>query len=1104
MTHPMRHLLPAILLFAGAILPTNAADIRVLLIDGRNNHNWETTTDALRANLESTGMFDVTVSTAPASKSSPGLRAPRTEDSPAKEKFSKAAKIHQLLNLPVKKAEGEAWHNWLPDFKKYDCVVLNYNGNTWPEPMQKAFVQYIKEGGGALLIHGANNAFSGWQEYNDIIGMGWRKANYGIALKIDDATGKTYEDKDATNSGHGSKHPFQVKVRAADHPIMRNIPAAWMHARDELYHNMRGPAKNMKILSSAYADPQQRGTGKHEPITWETTYGEGSAIVTSMGHFWRGDTLWDSLYCVGFQTIVARSCEYLATGSVSIPIPESFPGTDETSILPPHQVEWKTGTASSASSAAISAHKKKKENPYCKLTPEEQLTTFKLAPGYVAELVASEPMIQEPVLVEWDANGAMYVAEMRSYMQDENGTGTKELRNGRVKRLVDTNGDGVMDKATIFIDNLNLPRMILPLDDWIAVRESDTMDVIAYRDTDNDGVADEKKYLFKYGPRSRNSPGKSPEHQDSGLHWNLDNYIYITYNMERYRYTDGTWRPDDQPDHWTQWGLTHDDYGRLFWSHNSGPTAKIQIHPKYWFTVRRLAEKGIPGDPITLGDPYSPEFMKVKATCLLNDRGGMHSNPVRAFTSTCGQSIFRGDKLPQEDRGRYFVVDPTIHVLRRANVTREHGKIMLEKAEPGDEEFLLSSDINCRFVNTATAPDGTLYVVDMYRGIIQDAPWMNPGARKFTKESGLSKNIQMGRIWRIRHLDHAPGKSPKMLDDSIPTLVRHLENPNGWWRDMAQRQIILRKDKETAVPLLESTFRYTQNRFARLHALWTLEGLGAVTDEILNEAMELTREPILRTAAIQIAEAEVDKHLPQLAKLSKDRDPRVAEQLILTLGTTDNPAAEAPIQIAARNHVADRGVMMATTISLWGKKDLPLPKAVHDNSAFTKVPQQDLSRVSSEWKAAFANWSRGLKFPKDMSRDLQKQISSGEIQYYKHCVTCHGADGQGIQAPGTDLALAPSLVTSKRVHGDPNQLIPVFTNGLLGPIDGKTYAAGYMAPAKALGITRDDRLSELISYIRYAWGKESGTVTKDDVKRIRQKYESRQTPWTDAELKGLK
>lgn len=1077
-----------------------SSPIKVLIVDGRNNHNWETTTDALRATLEATQRFEVTVTTAPESTSSPGLRDPRDADASSQEKFSKAAQIHRLLNLPSQEADGKAWQTWLPDFSAYDCVVLNYNGNTWPEPMQKAFVKYIKDGGGALLIHAANNAFSGWDEYNDIIGMGWRKAGYGKAIKVDDATGKTYIDKDAQNSAHGSKHPFQIKVRAPDHPIMKDIPAAWMHGRDELYHNMRGPAENLTVLSSAYADPKERGTGKHEPMTWEVTYGKGRSIVTSMGHFWRGDTLWDSLYCVGFQTIIARSCEYLATGAVTIPVPDSFPGKDETSIVPPHGVNWTTGVATSASAAAISAHKKKKANPYAELTPEEQLTTFTIAPGYVAELVASEPMVEEPVLTAWDANGALYVAEMRSYMQDEKGTGTKELRNGRVKRLVDTDGDGKMDKATIFIDNLNLPRMILPLDDWIAVRETDTMDVTAYRDTDGDGVADEKKPLFEYGPRSRNGPGKSVEHQDSGLYWNLDNWIYISYNMERYRYTDGTWRPDDQPDHWTQWGLTSDDVGRLFWSTNSNPAARVQVHPKYWFTVNRLAGKGINGDPITLGDPYSPDFMKVKATCLYNDRGGMHGE-VRAFTSVCGQSVFRGDKLPQEDRGRYFCVDPTIHVLRRANITRENGKIMLTKAEPEMDEFLLSSDINCRFVNTATGPDGTLYVTDMYRGIIQDAPWLSPGPRKFIKESGLSKNNQNGRIWRIRHKDFEPGKKPNMLNESTASLVRHLNNPNGWWRDMAQRQIILREDRETVIPLLESTFRYTQNRFARLHALWTLEGIGAVSDDILQEAMQMSREPILRTAAIQIAEAQGKKHLPELKKLAKDRDPRVAEQLILTLGTIEDGSGDEAIQEAARNHLGDRGVMMATTISLWGKQHLPLAKAVSDNSAFQKVPQSDLSRVTSEWKAAFANWNRGLKFPKDMSNTLKKQISSGETQYYKHCVTCHGADGKGVQVPGTDLALAPSLVTSKRVGGHPDNLIPVFTNGLIGPIDGKSYAAGYMAPAAALGITRDDRLSELISYIRYAWGREADPVSKDDVKKIRQKYESRNTPWTDAELK---
>jgi hypothetical protein len=298
---------------------------------------------------------------------------------------------------------------------------------------------------------------------------------------------------------------------------------------------MRGPAKNLTILSSAYSDPKQRGTGEHEPITYEVKYGKGRVIITTMGHFWNGQTDWDGLHCVGFQTIFARSVEYVATGKVTLPIPKEFPGPEEVSFKEPFAVSWKNAKA--VTTVQSSAQKKKEKNPYAILTPEEELETFELAPGYVAELVAAEPQVQEPVLTVWDGNGAMYVAEMRSYMQDENGTGTKTLRNGRIKRLVDLDGDGRMDKSTIFIDNLNLPRMILPLDDWIAIRETDTMDVVAYRDTDGDGVADESKMLYERGPYSRNGPKTSVEHQDSGMLWNLDNQIYITYNMERYQFT---------------------------------------------------------------------------------------------------------------------------------------------------------------------------------------------------------------------------------------------------------------------------------------------------------------------------------------------------------------------------------------------------------------------------------------------------------------------------------------------------------------------------------------------------------------------------------------
>lgn len=260
--------------------------------------------------------------------------------------------------------------------------------------------------------------------------------------------------------------------------------------------------------------------------------------ANTMGHFWPRQTDWDSLYCVGFQTVFARSVEFVATGGVTLDLPAEFLGPDAVSIVPPHQLSWTVNGAPTLPEVVEQTawRKKKDANELCLLSLEE----------------AAEAMVQEPVLAVWDGNGAMYVAEMRSYMQNASGDGTKTLKNGRVKRLVDEDGDGIMDRATVFVDGLNLPRMILPLDDRIAVVETDHTAGWSYRDTDGDGVADEKKLLFEGRP---GSPKTSVEHQNSGLIWNLDNWIYTSYGHERFRFTTGAWEKESMVHHWAQWGL---------------------------------------------------------------------------------------------------------------------------------------------------------------------------------------------------------------------------------------------------------------------------------------------------------------------------------------------------------------------------------------------------------------------------------------------------------------------------------------------------------------------------------------------------------------------
>jgi hypothetical protein len=220
-----------------------------------------------------------------------------------------------------------------------------------------------------------------------------------------------------------------------------------------------------------------------------------------------------------------------------------------------------------------------KDPPVTPLSPEESIKKFQLPPGYRVELVASEPMVQEPVALAWDGNGRMYVAEMNTYMKDATGSGQFE-RTSRVKLLEDTNWDGKMDKATIFIDSLLLPRVVLPVGDQLLVQETNVQHIWSYRDTNGDGKADEKKIVF----RNDVLDPRNLEHQNGGLLWNLDNWIYPTRDNLRYKYKDGALVADTLVDNMIgQWGLTTDNYGRLFYSEAGPglPAVQIQQMPAY-------------------------------------------------------------------------------------------------------------------------------------------------------------------------------------------------------------------------------------------------------------------------------------------------------------------------------------------------------------------------------------------------------------------------------------------------------------------------------------------------------------------------------------------
>jgi len=278
--------------------PPSAVDsrVKVLIVDGVSNHNWQLNTALIRGILEPTGRFQVTVSTAPPRADSPG------------------------------------WDSWRPDFSAYDVVIQTYNdingGPPWPAAVQEEFDAYVRNGGGVFIYHSGNNAFANWDAYNRIIGLGWRRANQGAALSVTEG-GEIVRipSGEGRDTGHGPRVDAVI-TRRGDHPIHRGLPREWKTPDIEVYYYPRGPAENVEVLSYTH-DVQ---TDMQWPIEWTVAYGQGRVYTATYGHVWHDDTQPERMRCAGVQTLMIRALWWLARRSEPLPVPEDFPTATELSI----------------------------------------------------------------------------------------------------------------------------------------------------------------------------------------------------------------------------------------------------------------------------------------------------------------------------------------------------------------------------------------------------------------------------------------------------------------------------------------------------------------------------------------------------------------------------------------------------------------------------------------------------------------------------------------------------------------------------------------------------------------------------------------------------
>lgn len=686
------------------------------------------------------------------------------------------------------------------------------------------------------------------------------------------------------------------------------------------------------------------------------------------------------------------------------------------------------------------------KQPVKPLYASEEAKHFLLPPGYRIEPVLTEPAIQQPGAIAFDGNGRMYVLELRSYML--NADSKDELEpTSRISRWEDKDNDGIYETGTAFVDSLIFPRFVLPYGkDCILTMESDADNVYKYTDTNGDGKAD-KKELFtnKYG-RSGNV-----EHQQAFMYWGMDNWLYSTVNAFRVRETSGGVIREKTGFNRAQWGITHDDDGKLWFQGGaSGLPSYFQFPIHYGnFEVPNEFAKGFD----------IPWGAAVKISDM---QGGMDEirqpdGSLKRVTGSAGNDVYRGDRLPESLRGQYFYGEPVARIVRQINPVVTEGLTTLHNVyQEQQSEFLRSTDPLFRPVDMATAPDGTMYIVDMYHGIIQEGQWTQRGSYLRTKidQYQLDKVVGLGRIWRITYDGKERDKTkPNMLNEKTSMLVKHLEHPNGWWRDAAQQLIVLRKDA-SVVPTLEKMALKSPNIQARIHAIWCLEGLNA-----------------LKTATVE--------------QLMKDPNARIRVQA-LRAGETLYKAGEKALEASYKQALDDTNTDVAVQAML-SAKFLKLPELeANIKGLMEKNKAAGVKLVGQQIITPPKGRNGGPFGGVELSKEQQEIVSRGAVIYNELCSQCHGNNGMGTPA-GDNKLIAPALAGSARVQAHPEYAIRVLLHGMEGAIEGKTYAGNMMASMKEQS---DQWVSDVISYIRNGLSNDASLISPEMVAQIRQKTAS--------------
>jgi len=720
------------------------------------------------------------------------------------------------------------------------------------------------------------------------------------------------------------------------------------------------------------------------------------------------------------------------------------------------------------------------------LDPVAAIGKMHIADGFKVNLFASEPQVINPVMMRFDHLGRLWVVEMVGYMN--NLKGTKELdKLGRISILEDTTGDGRMDKSKVFLDRLVEPRAIAFHKDGILWADHQKLyhTVVGVDDQAGETVVVDDSY----------STGHSVEHKPNGLVRAIDNWYYNAKKNLRYKEVDDKWLVE-RTEFRGQYGMSTDNHGRLYHGQQNTLLRAEIFSPNFFLRNANLelrmlqlaTEYNVIQDhcfnikaceqavfPVRRSRDIRDGYLEAK-DCDIDEDGF-------AFrcTAACGQYYYRGDHFGKGINA--FVADPGMHFVKAIKVRREEG-IPFGKNVYADQEILASPDTRFRPVDVQSAPDGSLYIADMYHGISQHRVFMSAHLKAFIKKNDLEEPMGLGRIYRLTAKERKLAAWKPLATRDIAELAAALASGNPWMRDTAQR-ILVDNNPPNAKAAVEAMYQKTDSIIGKVHALWTLEGIGQLSEEyVLSALAHGDRDLRMHAARLSWRFANSDDLMRALIQATPEVFDGLSYYLYQRLANFSQVDAQV-FMMNAYVKWADKPFLVQTLLS---------GSAKHVEQWIARIPDSDKKNVM---QGAYLRSKKVTQtLPPKLKDKYLKSYHRGKKIYQVNCFSCHGKHGRGL------LDMGPPLAKSDWVTDYPDTIAKIVLKGMQGEIkvSGKNYQP--KIPMLAFeAIMTDEQIADVITYVRNSWGNKASPMDEKSVRRIRGEISKRATHYQEADLR---